>query len=992
MREIFRTLVTSQGTRAVAEREEVLSLFPERKAAEEVLGELIDARLLTSYEVAGAENDGGFLGRRPGTALGMTHRVEIAHESLLRAWPRLVRWQTQDEDGALLRDQLRQAAHLWEEKGRTSDLLWTGTAFQEYELWRGRYAGALTALEEDFAKAMAEKARRRKRRLTAAVASVIVALAGVAIAIGVSRQQAARARDRAQAEALRAESAKLLALAQLRLADDPTEALAFATASLELVDTRPAREFVDEGPVGGPSRPRARHPELWTRLQPRRAPPRPGRPLRGRWRSGGTTGRSKPGWEATRCGCGPTSPTGFRTTCSSPSSTADDPGRLVRVWSIPDGRLVRTVDLGAPGYCQVHGEQLVCRVPKDPADRWRGEARLLSWQLPDGEPTDLGRFDRTAEGAADLTLTGRGFAYARGRQLFWRPPPGSRTTGDRLFGRHDADIVGLNHWHSDRLYSFDEAGRYRLWAPTGDGFALEGEFQRPADAPATALPGPTSRWLLAPGDGARARLWDLASLPGARPLVLRRAGSSLLPSAALHPAGDWLVVAGMDERVDFWPVRNPRPAIVDGCRATGGALSFSADGRWLVTICGPAEFKALHLWPLPGTGPRSLGKVEALPLLNLAPDPGGRYVFGVGFDRSAVIPMDGSPARILPSSQGSIHTGAAVSPSGRRVATAYSSGSGEKKLYVWDVESGAAKAFDIPPLPPPDLARGVTSAAFADESTLYTSGGGGLRRWNVEDGTSTLVAATPGRAMSMALVPGGRQAVTRLEPYESALGSCSGIELRDLGTGEARAAAGLRRLRLLGLRRRCGRPGRGGRRPRRQYPSRPTVRGGAAPPSRPQGRGPVRRPLAGPPLGGLRGRGQYAAPLADAGPVEAAAAHAAARGADRQAALPHEPADGARRCVAHRLEGRRRALPRLEGRADLVAPPTRPVGGPGRGPRNDPCGLRKERWAPSPRQGLWARETLVDEEDDHDLGRPPGGARGGGRVRGVLCLPAGRRP
>ena len=464
---------------------------------------------------------------------------------------------------------------------------------------------------------------------------------------------------------------------------------------------------------------------------------------------------------------------------------ANDPGRLVRVWSIPDGRLVRTLDLGAPGYCQMDGEQLVCRVPKDPADRWRGEARLLSWRLPDGEPTDLGRFDRTAEGAADLTLTRRGFAYARGRQLFWRPPPGSRSTGDRLFGRHDADIVGLNHWHPDRLYSFDEAGRYRLWAPTGDGFALEGEFQRPADAPATARPGPTPRWLFAEGDGARARLWDLASLPGARPLVLRRAGSSLLPSAALHPAGDWLVVAGLDERVDFWPVRNPRPAIVDGCKATSGALAFSADGRWLVTSCGPAEFKALHLWPLPGTGPRVLGKVEALPLLNLAPDPGGRYVFGVGFDRSAVIPMDGSPARILPSSQGSIHSGAAVSPSGRRVATAYSSGSGEKKLYVWDVESGAAKAFDLPPLPPPDLGRGVTSAAFADEATLCTSGGGGLRRWNVEDGTSTLVAATPGRAMRMSLVPGGRQAVTQLEPYESALGSCSGIERRDLGTGKA---------------------------------------------------------------------------------------------------------------------------------------------------------------------------------------------------------------
>ena len=74
-----------------------------------------------------------------------------------------MRWQAQDEEGALLRDQLKQAAHLWDEKGRTADLLWSGTAFREYELWRERYPGALTALEEDFARAMAERARRTPR-------------------------------------------------------------------------------------------------------------------------------------------------------------------------------------------------------------------------------------------------------------------------------------------------------------------------------------------------------------------------------------------------------------------------------------------------------------------------------------------------------------------------------------------------------------------------------------------------------------------------------------------------------------------------------------------------------------------------------------------------------------------------------------------------------------------------------------------------------------
>jgi hypothetical protein len=110
VRELFRNLVTAQGTRASRDVEELLSIFPkeeERKAADEVLRELVSARLLTSYETS----------------------VEIIHESLLSAWPRLVRWQTQDADGAQLRDQLRQTAQLWHDRGRPDDLLWTGASF-----------------------------------------------------------------------------------------------------------------------------------------------------------------------------------------------------------------------------------------------------------------------------------------------------------------------------------------------------------------------------------------------------------------------------------------------------------------------------------------------------------------------------------------------------------------------------------------------------------------------------------------------------------------------------------------------------------------------------------------------------------------------------------------------------------------------------------------------------------------------------------------------
>ena len=53
-------------------------------------------------------------------------------------------------------------------------------------------------------------------------------------------------------ETRRAEAAKLLALAQVQLDTDPTEALAYATASLELADTEAARIFAVRSLWAGP--------------------------------------------------------------------------------------------------------------------------------------------------------------------------------------------------------------------------------------------------------------------------------------------------------------------------------------------------------------------------------------------------------------------------------------------------------------------------------------------------------------------------------------------------------------------------------------------------------------------------------------------------------------------------------------------------------------------------------------------------------------------
>ena len=73
VRAILLNLTTAQGTRAALDREELLSAMPDRVAAESVLRQLVEARLITSYET------GGGPGERGG------HRVEILHESLLTA-------------------------------------------------------------------------------------------------------------------------------------------------------------------------------------------------------------------------------------------------------------------------------------------------------------------------------------------------------------------------------------------------------------------------------------------------------------------------------------------------------------------------------------------------------------------------------------------------------------------------------------------------------------------------------------------------------------------------------------------------------------------------------------------------------------------------------------------------------------------------------------------------------------------------------------------
>ncbi|MEU6721712.1 hypothetical protein ABZ897_60630 [Nonomuraea sp. NPDC046802] len=114
--------------------------------------------------------------------------VTIAHEALIRGWPRLRAWLEDDRERLHAHRRLAEAAAEWDQQGCDEAFLYRGTRLSR---WQGHPADALNDLERDFLDAgnrreVAESAGRRRRTrlaLTVLVATTVVVsvLAGVAV-------------------------------------------------------------------------------------------------------------------------------------------------------------------------------------------------------------------------------------------------------------------------------------------------------------------------------------------------------------------------------------------------------------------------------------------------------------------------------------------------------------------------------------------------------------------------------------------------------------------------------------------------------------------------------------------------------------------------------------------------------------------------------------------------------------------------------------------
>jgi DNA-binding SARP family transcriptional activator/WD40 repeat protein len=168
--------------------------------------------------------------------------VQIAHEALVRVWPRLRDWLEDDVEGQRMLRHLSAAADTWDTMGRPDSELYRGARLTRVLDWRARTAPALTPIEasfldagqaqaeEDLRAAQARIARQRvvNRRLRSALAGVAVLLVLAFVAGVVALRSLDRARDaRALADARSAG-------AEAPLQEDLTEGLLLAVAALQV--------------------------------------------------------------------------------------------------------------------------------------------------------------------------------------------------------------------------------------------------------------------------------------------------------------------------------------------------------------------------------------------------------------------------------------------------------------------------------------------------------------------------------------------------------------------------------------------------------------------------------------------------------------------------------------------------------------------------------------------------------------------------------------
>ncbi|MBQ1023924.1 XRE family transcriptional regulator [Micromonospora sp. C95] len=169
--------------------------------------------------------------------------VELIHEALLHAWPRLVGWIDRSRDDLRTQHRISEATTVWEAHGHDPDTLYRGARLEQAVRLRDRlnrreraFLDAASAAAQ--ARAAAEQRTTRRLRRFAAVLTALTVLLTGAVVVAVTAQREAT-RQRNEAMSLRAMDA-----ARGLLAARPRDAQALAMAAHRVAPSDETRSML----------------------------------------------------------------------------------------------------------------------------------------------------------------------------------------------------------------------------------------------------------------------------------------------------------------------------------------------------------------------------------------------------------------------------------------------------------------------------------------------------------------------------------------------------------------------------------------------------------------------------------------------------------------------------------------------------------------------------------------------------------------------------
>ncbi|MFG2355017.1 AAA family ATPase [Streptomyces sp. NPDC048521] len=702
--------------------------------------------------------------------------VEITHEALLHAWPRLRHWIDDDRNDHLLRQRLEEDGRAWEDSGRDTSLLYRGSRLEQARSW-ARSAGD-TYLTRSAVEFLAASVRLRKRSvwLSRAAVAALVVLAllagGSAVIAWQQRDDAVFAQVLAEADRVQHTDPSLaaqldLVAHDLRPDDEGTYSRLISIVNAPLATPLSGHSgavYLTSFSPDGKTLATAsydRTVRLWNVADPSRPKPL-GKPLTGHtsWVSSAVF-----------------SPDGHTL------ASAGDDG-TVRLWDVTDP--AHPSPLGRPLTGHTGTIYLVAFSPDGRTLASAGEDHTVRlWDVADPHrPRALGALRGHTAAVRSVAFSPDGRTLAAGGDdatiLLWRTADPRRPEPVRTVLEGHTDIVHSLAFSPDgrTLASGGADDTIRLWDVTDPGrpaalgspltghtgpvwsvaFSPDGGRLAAASADSTASlwnvsdPGSPSQ-VGEPLAGSSGEMYALGFSPDGRTLATGSGDSKVrlwsIPTSdmigrngAFRPDGRVLATAARDGRIRLWNVARPGRPVPLGkpfMRADGDqrSLMFSPDGRTLAVLTGT---KAVYLWNVSDPShPVSAGPPLALRTRFMGSDalaysPDGRTLATAYDDRTIQLWDVTDPARSVPLGRPLTgHRGyidaLVFSPDGRTLA----SGSADSTIRLWNVTDPAHPAPAGTPL---DQHSGpVNALAYSLDGHTLASGSDDdtVRLWDVTD-------------------------------------------------------------------------------------------------------------------------------------------------------------------------------------------------------------------------------------------------------------------